>query len=231
MVNRKKRYSSTLSLTSELDRVAGQRHALAALHPGKTRYPLYGRLGGPRPGLDRCENLAPTRRASKLERGSNFNNCLSLLPNHPVRLWGPATHPTVQWGRRDPFLGLSSRTVKLANPLNLMSGLRISGSYTSVPPVCLCSAWRDNRTAISNLKFCRLTNPEKYAAFYGTYKLKQQVGDRANFPISIHLVVVTSGLESLLFMVLYYRPKHSYRRFREACFLHIQCSSALWLLW
>ena len=34
------RYSSTLSLTSALDGVGGQRHAPAALPPGKTRYPL-----------------------------------------------------------------------------------------------------------------------------------------------------------------------------------------------
>jgi hypothetical protein len=27
--------------------VGGQRHALAALSPGQTRYPLYRRLGGP----------------------------------------------------------------------------------------------------------------------------------------------------------------------------------------
>ena len=40
-------YSSTLLSTSALDRVDGQRHAPAALHPGKTRYPLYRRLGGP----------------------------------------------------------------------------------------------------------------------------------------------------------------------------------------
>jgi hypothetical protein len=31
------RYSSTLSLASELDWVGGQRHDPAALHPGKTR--------------------------------------------------------------------------------------------------------------------------------------------------------------------------------------------------
>jgi len=41
------RYSSTLSLTSALDGVCGQRYALAALPPGKTRYPLYRKLGGP----------------------------------------------------------------------------------------------------------------------------------------------------------------------------------------
>jgi hypothetical protein len=41
------RYSSTLSLTSVVDGVGGQRHASAALPPGKTWYPLYRRLGGP----------------------------------------------------------------------------------------------------------------------------------------------------------------------------------------
>jgi len=43
----KKTYTSTLSLTSELDGVGGRRHAPAALAPGKTRYTLYWRLGGP----------------------------------------------------------------------------------------------------------------------------------------------------------------------------------------
>ena len=41
------RYGSTLPLTSALDGVGGQHHAPAALPPGKTRYPLYTRLGGP----------------------------------------------------------------------------------------------------------------------------------------------------------------------------------------
>ena len=49
-----RKYSYTLSLTSELDGAGGRRHAPAALPPGKTRYPLYRRLGGPRAGLDRC---------------------------------------------------------------------------------------------------------------------------------------------------------------------------------
>jgi hypothetical protein len=43
---REQKYSSTLSLTSALDGAGGQRHAPAALPPGKTRYPLYRRLGG-----------------------------------------------------------------------------------------------------------------------------------------------------------------------------------------
>jgi hypothetical protein len=40
-------YSSTLSLTSALDRGDGQRHAPTALPPGMTRYQLYTRLGAP----------------------------------------------------------------------------------------------------------------------------------------------------------------------------------------
>jgi len=40
-------YSTSLSLTSALDGVSGQRQTPAALLPGKTLYPLYRRLGGP----------------------------------------------------------------------------------------------------------------------------------------------------------------------------------------
>jgi len=40
-------YSCTLSLTSALDGVGGQRHAPAALPLGKIWYPLCRRLGGP----------------------------------------------------------------------------------------------------------------------------------------------------------------------------------------
>ena len=41
------RYSATLSLTSALDRVGGQRDTPAAVPSGKTRYSLYRRLCGP----------------------------------------------------------------------------------------------------------------------------------------------------------------------------------------
>jgi len=40
-------YSSALSLASPVDGVGGLRHAPVALPPGKTRYPLYRRLGEP----------------------------------------------------------------------------------------------------------------------------------------------------------------------------------------
>ena len=54
-----KRYSSTLSLTSALDGVGGQRHAPAALPPRKTRYPLYRRLGGPQGRSGRLQKISP----------------------------------------------------------------------------------------------------------------------------------------------------------------------------
>jgi len=55
------RYSSTLSLTSALDGVGGQRHAPVALTPRKTRYLLYRRLGGAQAGLDGCGKSRPYR--------------------------------------------------------------------------------------------------------------------------------------------------------------------------
>jgi hypothetical protein len=54
-----KRYSSTLSLTSALDGVGVQRHASVASTPGKTRYPLYTRLGGPQGRSGRVRKILP----------------------------------------------------------------------------------------------------------------------------------------------------------------------------
>ena len=52
-------YSSTLPLTSALDGVDGQRHVPAVLPPGKTRYPLYRRLGGPQGRSGRVRKISP----------------------------------------------------------------------------------------------------------------------------------------------------------------------------
>ena len=39
--------------------VGGQRHALAALPPGKTWYPLYWRMGGPQGRSGRVRKISP----------------------------------------------------------------------------------------------------------------------------------------------------------------------------
>ena len=58
-------YSSTLPSTSALDGVGGQSHAPAALPPGKTRYPMYRRLGGPQ---------GPSGEASKISPAPGFDS-------------------------------------------------------------------------------------------------------------------------------------------------------------
>jgi hypothetical protein len=50
-------YRSTNYLTSALDGVSGQRQVLAVLPPGKTRCPLYRRLGGPQSRSGRVRKI------------------------------------------------------------------------------------------------------------------------------------------------------------------------------
>ena len=56
----KKRYRSTLSLTSAPDGVGGQRQAPAVLTQGKTRYPLFRRMDGPQNRSERVRKISPT---------------------------------------------------------------------------------------------------------------------------------------------------------------------------
>jgi hypothetical protein len=55
----KQRYSYTLSLTSALGGVGGHPRATAALHPGKIRYPLYRRVGGPQGRSGQVRKISP----------------------------------------------------------------------------------------------------------------------------------------------------------------------------
>jgi hypothetical protein len=52
-------YSSTLPLTFALDGVGRQRHAPTALPAGKTRYPLYRRLGGSQGRSGQVRSIMP----------------------------------------------------------------------------------------------------------------------------------------------------------------------------
>ena len=53
-------YSFTLPLTSTLHGVGGQRHTSAALPPGKTWYPLYRRVVGPRGWSGNVRKISPS---------------------------------------------------------------------------------------------------------------------------------------------------------------------------
>jgi hypothetical protein len=52
-------YSSTLSVTSAIEGVGGQRHVPAALSPWKTRYPLYRRVGRLQSRSRRVRKISP----------------------------------------------------------------------------------------------------------------------------------------------------------------------------
>ena len=79
------RYSSTLSLTSTVDGVGGQRHASAALPLGKTRYPLYRRLGGPQGRSVRVQNISPSTGIRSLDRPARSEPLYRLSYRGPLK--------------------------------------------------------------------------------------------------------------------------------------------------
>ena len=75
-------YSSTLPSTSALDGgVGGQRHASAALTPGKTRYPLYRRLGGPQGRYVRVRKISPPPGIRTPDRPARSESLCRLVLN------------------------------------------------------------------------------------------------------------------------------------------------------
>ena len=77
-------YSATLSLTLAQDRGGGgQRHALAALPLGKTRYPLYRRLGEPQGWSGQVWKISPPMgfdRRTVLPVACHYTDCTILAP-------------------------------------------------------------------------------------------------------------------------------------------------------
>jgi len=75
-------YVSTLSLTSALDVVGGQRRVPAALPPEKTGYPLYRRLGGPQSRSGRAQKISPPNGIRSPDRPGRSESLYRLL--YPV---------------------------------------------------------------------------------------------------------------------------------------------------
>jgi hypothetical protein len=71
------RYSYTLSLTSALDGVGGH-HTLAALPPGKTRYPLYRGLDGPQGQSGRMWKTTPHTRIQSTDHPAHIESLYRL---------------------------------------------------------------------------------------------------------------------------------------------------------
>ena len=72
-------YSTTLSLTSALEGVDGQRHSPTALPPGKTRYPLYRRLGRPQGRAGRVRKISPPTGIRSLDRPARSESLYRLI--------------------------------------------------------------------------------------------------------------------------------------------------------
>jgi hypothetical protein len=89
------RYSSTFSLTSALDWVGGQHHDPAALPPGKTRYPLYGRLGEPQNQSGQVRKTSPPpgfdlRTVQPV--ASRYTNLAIPAPTCPTKFFGAVVY-------------------------------------------------------------------------------------------------------------------------------------------
>jgi hypothetical protein len=91
-------YSSTLSLTSALDGVGGQRHAPAALTPGKTQFPLYRRSCWPHDRSGLVRKISPPigiRSTDRQARNESLcqlsypgpQNVLRIVVNKPPQLY------------------------------------------------------------------------------------------------------------------------------------------------
>jgi hypothetical protein len=67
--------------------VGGQRHALAALPPGKIRYPLYRRLGGPRGQSGRVRKISPPLGIRSPDRPAHSKSLYRLKYPDPHFTW------------------------------------------------------------------------------------------------------------------------------------------------
>jgi hypothetical protein len=82
-----KRYRSTLCFTLALYGVGGQH---AALFPGMTQYLSYGRVGGPRAGIDRCGKSRP-HRDSIPGSSSPYRVAIPTTLSRPTRRTSPSS--------------------------------------------------------------------------------------------------------------------------------------------
>jgi len=70
-------------------RVGGQRHTPAALPPGKTRYPLYRRLGGLHSRSEQVRKILPPTGIRFPDRRARGESLYGLrYPGHPIH-WVP----------------------------------------------------------------------------------------------------------------------------------------------
>ena len=127
-------YSSTLSSTSALDEVGGQRYAPAALPPGKTRYPWYRWPDGTRRRSGRVRKIPPPPRIRSPDRPARSK------PLHRLSYRGPQPAcPTLN----SVFAGLMAYDTKTAilqcKIWTSVFGSFLPSFFTYLPPSLLFS--------------------------------------------------------------------------------------------
>jgi hypothetical protein len=105
-------YSFTFFSTSAVDGVDGQRHAQAALPPGKSHYPLYRRLGGPQGRYVRVRKISPPAEIRSPDRPAWSESLYRL--SYP----GPQLHSSMvnlQGGAKVVNVNISSSFSRVSN--------------------------------------------------------------------------------------------------------------------
>jgi len=77
-------------------RMGGQRHAPAALTPGKIRYPLYRRLGGPQGQYGRVQKISPPTGIPSPDRPDRRKSLYRLCYPNPTTRMFTHTHTHTQ---------------------------------------------------------------------------------------------------------------------------------------
>ena len=107
--------SSTLSLTSALDEVGSQRHAPTALSPGKIRYPLYKKLGGPQGRSGQVRKISPPPRFDpRTVQPVDSRYTVYAIPDHILNITNVNKIPRTMtmnwvngWGKSEQNLGIT----------------------------------------------------------------------------------------------------------------------------
>jgi hypothetical protein len=134
--------------------VGGQRHASAALPPGKSRYPLYRRLGRPQGRSGKVRKISPPsgfdpRTVQPVE--SRYTGC--AVPAHTTS-WGVSVNwlqTSVLWDVTPCSLGYNYWWFGYADITCWVEGLLVLRYHTAVRYITECRVWYLNAMRISNI--------------------------------------------------------------------------------